>query len=67
MNSKKKKIMFVILGIIAIVAIVMTLLLISKQNSFEYEGWINCQPILTKEAAELCERAEAAGYPYIAY
>ena len=67
MNKSKKKILFIALGIIVVVAIVIVLLLVFKQDDFEYEGWINCQPMLTKEETELCERAEAAGYPYIAY
>ena len=38
-----------------------------EQSSFEYEGWINCQPLLTEEQAELCRQAEEAGYDKIAY
>ena len=34
---------------------------------FEYEGWINCMPPLDAGQAELCKRAEAAGYDKIAY
>ena len=36
---------------------------------FEYEGWINCMPSPTmdEERAELCRRAEEAGYDKIAY
>ena len=71
MDSRKKKTLFIIIGIIAVVAIVVAivvaLFLTSRKDSFEYEGWIDCQPILSEKEAELCERAEAAGYPYIAY
>ena len=38
-----------------------------EQSGFEYEGWIDCQPLLTEEQAELCRQAEEAGYDKIAY
>ena len=37
------------------------------ESEFEYEGWIDCMPPLDGERAELCRRAEAAGYEKIAY
>ena len=69
MGKIKKKKLFIALGIVAavIVAIMIASMLIFRQNKFIYHGWINCQPMLTEEEAELCERAEEAGYPYIAY
>lgn len=67
MKTTKKKILFIVLGIIAVATIAFVILLVSRRNNFEYEGWLNCQPILPEDAAELCKRAEAAGYPYIAY
>ncbi len=68
-NTAKNKKLLLTLGIagVIILAIIIALLLVPKQDKFEYEGWINCQPILSKEEAELCKRAEAAEYPYIAY
>jgi tRNA-dihydrouridine synthase len=38
-----------------------------EKKDFEFEGWINCQPMLTEEQAELCRKAEEAGYDKIAY
>lgn len=38
-----------------------------EKPNFEFEGWINCQPLLTEEQAELCRQAEEAGYDKIAY
>ena len=38
-----------------------------EKKDFEFEGWINCQPMLTDEQAELCRQAEEAGYDKIAY
>ena len=39
----------------------------SIDNEFHYEGWIDCMPPLDSAEAELCERAERAGYEKIAY
>jgi hypothetical protein len=38
-----------------------------RDPDFEYEGWIDCMPPLDEYEADLCKRAEEAGYPYIAY
>jgi len=67
-NSKKDIIMAVLVVLVVGLIIFIICLVTQKQNlSFEYEGWINCQPILTPEEADLCARARAANYPYIAY
>ena len=66
-ESTNKTKIILILGAIAIILASVILLPVFKQNKFEHEGWINCQPLLSEEEAELCRQAEAAEYPYIAY
>lgn len=68
-NSKSKKRFIVTIFVVILVGIIIavTLLLNRSQDTFEYEGWIDCQPILSPEEEDLCRRAEAANYPYIAY
>lgn len=66
--TKKKKIILVVGLAVVVLAVVLAIILISSQrNDFKYEGWIDCQPVLSESQADLCRRAEAAGYPYIAY
>ena len=52
--------------VVVIIAIVVAII-VSRQNEFHYEGWIDCMPPLSESEADLCRRAEAANYPYIAY
>ncbi len=67
-NKDKKQLIIILLAVFLIAIIVVIIfLLIRNQNTFEYEGWIDCQPILSPEEADLCKKAEAANYPYIAY
>lgn len=70
MGTNKKR-FIALIGIILAITIVIAVLFFKKQSqnekTFEYEGTLNCQPILTPEEAELCRRAEAANYPYIVY
>ncbi|MBQ3945481.1 MAG: hypothetical protein II670_07725, partial [Alphaproteobacteria bacterium] len=56
-----------LVGIIVIIIVGVIFLYNRDQETFEYNGWIDCMPELSKSQAELCRRAEAAGYPYIAY
>ena len=56
--------------VVILVGIMITIVFLlsnHNQDTFEYEGWIDCQPILSSEEEDLCRRAEAANYPYIAY
>ena len=70
-NEKKKKnnnlmVALIITGIVLVAAIAIALALF-KKDEFHYSGWINCMPSLSESEADLCKRAKAAGYPYIAY
>ena len=56
-----------LVGIIVIIIVGVIFLYNRDQETFEYNGWIDCMPELSESQAELCRRAEAAGYPYIAY
>ena len=56
-----------LVGIIVIIIVGVIFLYNRDQETFEYDGWIDCMPELSESQAELCRRAEAAGYPYIAY
>ena len=56
-----------LVGIIVIIIVGVIFLYNRDQKTFEYDGWIDCMPELSESQAELCRRAEAAGYPYIAY
>lgn len=79
-TNNKKLFIIIILAVFLIVATIALFFLLkrdqvtSESNSgydseydFKYEGWIDCQPVLSPEKEELCRRAEAANYPYIAY
>ena len=68
-KTKDKKQLIMILSAVFFIVVIVILVFLLKRNqdTFEYEGWINCQPILSPQEADLCRRAEAANYPYIAY
>ena len=64
--NKKTIIIIASVVVVVIIAIVVAII-VSRQNEFHYEGWIDCMPPLSESEADLCRRAEAANYPYIAY
>lgn len=68
-NSNNKKQLIIVMSIVFLIGIIIVIvfLLNRNQDTFEYEGWIDCQPVLSESEADLCRRAKAAGYPYIAY
>ena len=66
-NKKQLIIIMVAVFLIGIIVVVIVFLLNRGQDVFEYDGWIDCQPVLSESEADLCRRAKAAGYPYIAY
>jgi hypothetical protein len=68
-SNNKKWLIITIFGVILVGVIIVAVAILSSrdQDTFEYEGWIDCQPILSPEEEDLCRRAEAANYPYIAY
>ena len=66
-NNKKQSIIVISAVILIVVIAILVFLLNRGQNTFEYKGWIDCQPVLSPEKEDLCRRAKAANYPYIAY
>lgn len=67
-DSKSKKELIVIIIVVVLIGVITAIILLNRdQDAFEYEGWIDCQPVLSPEKEDLCRRAEAAGYPYITY
>ena len=71
-NKKQTLIIVTVAFLVVVVIAILAFLLNQNQNTFEYDGfeydgWIDCQPWLSESEADLCERAEAAGYPYITY
>ena len=68
-SNNKNWLIITILGVILVGVIIAIAVILSNrdQDTFEYEGWIDCQPILSPEEEDLCRRAKAANYPYIAY
>lgn len=70
MKFKKELIIGISIVAVLMIVAVCVVLLTSNKNSegeFTYEGWIDCMPPLSESQEDLCRRAEAAGYPYIAY
>jgi hypothetical protein len=63
---KKRAVIILILLACAAVAAFFILQNWTKPK-FEYDGWINCMPLMDGKQAELCRQAEEAHYPYIAY
>lgn len=66
-NINKKGYLIVAVLIVVILTATITIAILNKKEEFEYSGWIDCMPMLSDEAAELCRRAEKANYPYITY
>ena len=64
---KKKVLIILIVFVVLIAAVIYIHVTSSRKTEFTYDGWINCMPPLSKDQAKLCEDAEAANYPYIAY
>jgi len=79
MANKKTIAAIVVMGALFIVTSITILLLVkNNEGSFEHNGvtyskdeerWINCMPgpSIDPEHDELCRKAAAANYPYIAY
>ena len=65
---RKRTTVVLLVGILCIlVAVIVMHYLLKEDKEFEYNGWLNCQPMLSDEQAELCQKAEEANYPNIAY
>ena len=68
-KEKPKKLRFwvILVAILVLILIIAGIVRHAIDNEFHYEGWIDCMPPLDSAEAELCERAERAGYEKIAY
>jgi len=68
-KEKPKKLRFwvILIVILVLILIIVGIVRHSTDNEFHYDGWIDCMPPLDSAQAELCERAERAGYQKIAY
>ena len=68
-KEKPKKLRFwvILLAVLVLLLIIGGIVRHSIDNEFHYEGWIDCMPPLDVQQAELCRRAEQAGYDKIAY
>ena len=70
MKLKKELIIGISVVIVLIIVVICVVLLTSNKSGegeFTYDGRIDCMPPLSESQEDLCRRAEAAGYPYIAY
>jgi hypothetical protein len=63
----KKRVVVISVVVVCMFALVFVFLQNRSTQKFEYEGWINCMPVLDSKQSELCQQAEEANYPYIAY
>lgn len=67
--AKPKTLKYIALSLLLICLLLGGFLIYDKQSepALKLEGWINCMPVLSAEQSELCRKAEAQNYPYIAY
>lgn len=66
-KPKKLRLWVILVVIIVLLMIIAGIVRHAMDNEFHYEGTIDCMPPLSASEAELCERAEKAGYPNIVY
>lgn len=65
---KNKQILVIISFLLVLLAIFSVLIYRHETKpKFEHEGWINCMPSPGAVRSKLCQEAEEANYPYIAY